>query len=232
MEKRAEEEAQEEAFPENPTPLEKVKFASKHKEQGTRFLLEGRLEDALGELDKAFILVFTPRDEWEWFYSKEDREIINKFKIPCHLNRGLCKLKLGRLEDALWDFEEAVRLDPKNAKAWYRRGLTYSKMVEAQLQDEKLGDLWDPEKVEKLLSEAKHDLRRAYELMPNDSAIISSLHNVRGLETKLSSVIREYRQQERKLFSFAFKKLEEDNNKKEALEEELPKLEKISLGYP
>ncbi|EME31261.1 Peptidyl-prolyl cis-trans isomerase FKBP4 [Galdieria sulphuraria] len=220
---------QEEKLPENPTPSEKVKLASKHKERGTRFLVQGKLEEALVELDRAFVFVFSPRDEWELLYSNEDREVINRFKVPCHLNRGLCKWKLGKLEDALWDFDETLRLDPTNIKALYRRGSIYLQLVERELQKEEEKELWDPEKAEKLLSQAKHDLRRAYGLLPGDSSIIASLHAAKVQEQKLSTAIREYRLQQRKIFSFAFKKLEEKNSKEEATEEELPKLERISL---
>ncbi|GJQ10946.1 hypothetical protein GpartN1_g2737.t1 [Galdieria partita] len=227
--RHSEDSSQEEELPLNPTSSEKVKLASKHKEQGTRFLVEGNLEKALVELDRAFVFVFSPREEWELLYSNEDRQIINHFKIPCHLNRGLCKWKLGKLEDALWDFDEALRLDPTNIKAFYRRGSIYLQLVERELQKEENRDLWDPEKAEELLNRAKHDLGRARELLPGDSAIVGSLHACRLQEQKLLAAIREYRQQQRKIFSFAFKKLEEENKKEDISEEDLPKLEKISL---
>eukprot|EP00871_Galdieria_phlegrea_P004631 jgi/Galph1/5169/GphlegSOOS_G3856.1 len=211
----------------NPTAKEKVALATKHKELGTSLLKQGKLKEAIAELDKAFVHIFTPRDQWEWVYSESDRQLINQFKIPCHLNRGLCKWKLGKLESALWDFDEVVRIDPNNIKALYRRGCVYSEWIEKELSKEEKKEFWNTDKVERMMKQAKKDLRKAYEMNPTDNAIIRALHVLKSLEQRLQLYLREQRKQQKQVFSFAFSKLQEQNRKDE--DERMPPLERIRI---
>mmetsp|Transcript_6743 Transcript_6743/g.28839 ORF Transcript_6743/g.28839 Transcript_6743/m.28839 type:complete len:109 (-) Transcript_6743:940-1266(-) len=52
-------------------------------------------------------------------------------------------------EDALWDFSEAVRIDPENVKGRYRRAVCHLEMVKLEMKKEGEGRFWDIEKQRK-----------------------------------------------------------------------------------
>ena len=62
----------------------------------------------------------------------------------CLSNKAACNLKLGRLEEALEDANACLALDPKHAKAWFRKGMAlhamkrYGPAVQALAEAEKL----------------------------------------------------------------------------------------------
>ena len=55
--------------------------------------------------------------EWEGFFSEEDKATVRAQKLPLHLNRGMCKLKLGKFEDALWDCDRSVGRRKKTTRS-------------------------------------------------------------------------------------------------------------------
>lgn len=46
----------------------------------------------------------------------------------------------------MWDFSEAVRIDPLNVKGHYRRALAKIGLIREQMKKEELGKYWDVEK--------------------------------------------------------------------------------------
>jgi tetratricopeptide (TPR) repeat protein len=60
-----------------------------------------------------------------------------KEKAKIHLDKGIELTTKSDLENALIEFNEAVRLDPENADAWYYRGNTHYNLykVEKALAD-------------------------------------------------------------------------------------------------
>ena len=52
----------------------------------------------------------TLKDEWAQLLSEEEKEMINDVKRVLHLNRSICKIKLGKFEDALWDCDKSIEL--------------------------------------------------------------------------------------------------------------------------
>lgn len=50
--------------------------------------------------------IFYAKEEWENFVSQEDKDKVNKVKLVLYLNRALCKIKLAKIEDALWDCDQ------------------------------------------------------------------------------------------------------------------------------
>ena len=55
---------------------------------------------------KGFVHIFYAKEEWENFVSQEDKNKINKVKLMLYLNRALCKIKLAKIDDALWDCDQ------------------------------------------------------------------------------------------------------------------------------
>ncbi|MDP8994018.1 MAG: tetratricopeptide repeat protein [Pseudomonadota bacterium] len=41
-----------------------------------------------------------------------------------HINRGILRVRAGRLEEGLADFDRAIAIDPSIAEAWFNRGVT------------------------------------------------------------------------------------------------------------
>ena len=69
-------------------------------------------------------------------------------KAITYSNRGLASYNLGQYERAIQDYDQAIRLDPQNALAYYGRGLVYKeldKSTEAELDIAKAKELgYDP----------------------------------------------------------------------------------------
>uniref|UniRef100_A0A7S0G530 Peptidylprolyl isomerase n=1 Tax=Rhodosorus marinus TaxID=101924 RepID=A0A7S0G530_9RHOD len=75
---------------------EKIRLASIEKDKGNALFKAGKIEKAWKQYDVAFVNVFIGKEEWASL-NEEQRHAINAFKCPCHLNRGLCRLKLGHM---------------------------------------------------------------------------------------------------------------------------------------
>ena len=52
--------------------------------------------------------IFFAKEEWENLVSQKDKDKVNKVKLVLYLNRALCKIKLGKIEDALWDCDQVT----------------------------------------------------------------------------------------------------------------------------
>lgn len=50
----------------------------------------------------------------------EDEQLQSRALVKLYLNRAMCALKLERWDNAITFSNQALRLDPKNAKALYR----------------------------------------------------------------------------------------------------------------
>lgn len=55
-----------------------------------------------------------------------------KEKAKIHLNKGIELTTKSDLKSALIEFNEAVKLDPNNADAWYYRGNTHYNLFEVE----------------------------------------------------------------------------------------------------
>lgn len=55
----------------------------------------------------------------------QERAESSEHLVKALTNRSLCYIKLGEFEDAQFDCQEALRLDPKSVKAHYRLGVCY-----------------------------------------------------------------------------------------------------------
>jgi Flp pilus assembly protein TadD len=91
----------------------------------------------------AIVLSFLPADaqnyadKWGGFGNEEsERERLSRLvelkpNAKNYYERGLLRRREGAREEALVDFDAAIRLDPSFAKAYYYRGLIYREMGEA-----------------------------------------------------------------------------------------------------
>jgi len=75
-------------------------------------------------------------------------------EVGIHVERGYASLKENEPESAIGAFNQALRLDPNNAKAYNGRGLAYQKL---KAYDQALRDFSAAVKVNPLYSEAMHN---------------------------------------------------------------------------
>ena len=100
-------------------------------------------------------------------------------------NRALCHIKLGHFEDARFDCQEALRLDPKNVKAHYRLGVCH--------------------KADSDIESARKCFQRALEIQPDHAASSKHLKLLEKQQQQQHSTSRattnEYRQLVRVFFT-------------------------------
>jgi len=149
----------------------KADEANALKERGNQLVDEGEYFEAAKLYEQA-VLKF----DWysETFATEEERAIILPIKIPCHLNLAAMSLALGNYLHAITHCSQVLRHDANNAKALFRRGLC--QMHSGHLQ------------------EAKEDLLRARELLPNDPKLAEAL-------AKLKLKLAEYQRRSKNISS-------------------------------
>lgn len=213
---------------------EKISAGLVEKEKGNALFAKGEYEAAWKQYDRCFVHIYTSKEEWEAI-GEQGRYSINQFKLPCHLNRGLCRLRKDDLENALWDFSEALRIDPNNVKGRYRRGIVFIGLVRADMAKQDSGELWDLDNAEKKADDARKDLMLAVKLAPNDVAIRNALDELKGVREELAKHRKIYRRNQKKLYSTFISNLDRENQKiseaeEKGLFEDMPKLERIRIG--
>jgi tetratricopeptide (TPR) repeat protein len=194
----------------------------------------GEFEAAWKQYDKAFVHIYTSKEEWE-VIGQQGRDEINQFKLPCHLNRGLCRLRKDDLDNALWDFSEALRIDSASAKGHYRRGLVLTRLVQREMAKEAEGEHWDLDKALSNADEAKGDLVFAGKAAPADKSIRDAILELRSVREELLEHRRRYRADQRRLYSSFITNLDRDNARITEAEEQglmadLPPLERVRIA--
>lgn len=212
---------------------EKIKAGLSEKDKGNQLFACGEYEAAWKQYDRCFVHVYTSKEEWSAI-AQEGRDAINNFKLPCHLNRGLCRLRKDDLTNALWDFSEALRIDPSNAKGLYRRGVTLTRMIRADLAKEGTDQIWDLDIAEQRADDARKDLLEAVKIAPGDVSVRKAIDELKETKEALASHRKNYRADQRKLYSTFISNLDKDNQRIRQTEEktvfeDMPKLERIRI---
>uniref|UniRef100_A0A7S1TEG4 Peptidylprolyl isomerase n=2 Tax=Compsopogon caeruleus TaxID=31354 RepID=A0A7S1TEG4_9RHOD len=216
---------------------EKLTNSERFKAEGNAWVGQREYAKAKKSYDNAFVHLFTSKEEWETILSAQDKDRINRFKVPLHLNRGLCRMKLDDLENALWDLSESLRLDDTNVKGRYRRGLVKIEMADRMMKKEEEGKYWDIDRVQTLIDEAKKDLLAAVNGAPRDRNIREALGRLKPLENRLGQFRVQYKTQQRELFSGFLKASateatdtgDEEDHQEEPQRLPMPPLELVSV---
>mmetsp|Transcript_3147 Transcript_3147/g.9599 ORF Transcript_3147/g.9599 Transcript_3147/m.9599 type:complete len:288 (+) Transcript_3147:113-976(+) len=207
---------------------EKLENAKKSKEEGNAHFKKGNYAEAEKSYDHAFVSIFIGKEEWAAM-DEADRKIINDFKVPCHLNRGFCRLKMEQYDNALWEFSEVVRLDPENVKARYRRSLARMALIQREMKKEEQGAFWDVEKQQNTAAETRDDLVFSIKKCPNDKNLRTALDNLKEIDESLRASRKKYRDEQVRLFSGFLNKPE--NEPEEEVDYSLmPALEAVHIG--
>ena len=189
-------------FEANPPPSvdDRVAASTKCKDAGNALYRKGDYEAAQKEYDTAFVHVFVQKDEWEHLMSDDDKAKISGMKLPLHLNRGMCKLKQGKYEDAMWDCDKALELDPENVKGLYRRCCVYTAKLDAELAKEKDGTFWLVDKAWEFCTAAQSDISQAREIAPGDKLVVHAARALRRSEALLRKHTEQYKKDQKTLY--------------------------------
>lgn len=212
---------------------EKIAAGLKEKEKGNALFAKGEYEAAWKQYDRCFVHVYTSKEEWEAI-GKQARRDINQFKLPCHLNRGLCRLRKDDLDNALWDFSEALRIDPDSPKGLYRRAVVLIGLVRRDMAKQETGEYWDLDGAEKKTDDAKRDLKKAVDLVPNDLGVRKAFNDLKEVREQLTQHHKKYRVDQKKLYSRLMSNLDKENQKLTEAEErgifaDMPRLERVRI---
>ncbi len=154
------------------------------KNEGNSLFAEGRYEEAARKYEEALCIFRYIRSEaahWreegidDQYLSEveskgqteDEQSKINSFKLLCYLNLAACNLKLGNSRTAVDSCNEALRLDPTNVKALYRRAkaeMLVSKPGDAGYQ-RAVDDLDKAQKLDSGNESVKKEYREAVETL-------------------------------------------------------------------
>ncbi|RLN63384.1 hypothetical protein BBJ29_001738 [Phytophthora kernoviae] len=189
---------------ENPPPTvdERVGSALEQKEKGNALIATKDYDQAQKCYDSGFVHIFYAKEEWENFVSQDDKDKVNKVKLVLYLNRALCKIKLAKIEDALWDCDQAILLDAKSSKGHFRRGLVFTEKLKGELDKEKKGEFWIVDKGFEYASEAEKSMQTARELVgeANDNKMQYAVADLKRSLALLHRYAAKYKEDEKKLY--------------------------------
>eukprot|EP00285_Hemiselmis_virescens_P007084 CAMPEP_0173392780 /NCGR_PEP_ID=MMETSP1356-20130122/21172_1 /TAXON_ID=77927 ORGANISM="Hemiselmis virescens, Strain PCC157" /NCGR_SAMPLE_ID=MMETSP1356 /ASSEMBLY_ACC=CAM_ASM_000847 /LENGTH=352 /DNA_ID=CAMNT_0014350683 /DNA_START=9 /DNA_END=1067 /DNA_ORIENTATION=+ len=150
-------------YPDQPTDMESTtdlhEVADKIKAIGNDYFKAGDFEKAIRKYTKALKFIE------QGGFGGEDK--VQLATVSCNLNAAMCYLKVSKFTECKDACTKALEIDPKNAKAYFRRGSAYLSLNEAD--------------------KAEEDLKKAQEITPDDAAVKKELAKVVALRKKLKS---------------------------------------------
>lgn len=218
--RKDEERAEYEAHP-PPSIEEKVESSKEERAKGNVLVAEQKWEEAKKQYDAAFVHIYVGRDEWSACLNDEQRHLVEECKWPLHLNRGLCKLKLGKLDDALWDTEQALELNKDNIKGHYRRGVIYTEKLKQYINRENDGQFWEVSRAQEMARNANESLDKMKQRVETGATATERQHRqalreLKRVEAVLNRHANEYRDQQRTLYRDKIMNKLESQNKQDA----------------
>jgi len=177
--------------PEPDTPEEKIKAATKRKEEGNSHFKQGNYSKA-AEQYTAAIDYF----KQSWGMNETQQKETNDINLLCLLNLAACQLKTKDYSEAVLSCSKALDIDTNNVKALFRRGQAYSQKGDYSL--------------------AKADLQEALHHSPNSKEIRQEMDN---LKKNIANYKDKQKQMYSGLFDKMSKSSGESSPKKEVVEE-------------
>lgn len=163
---------------------EKIEQSKMCKEKGTYYFKAGKYDLAIKLYKRIQSYLETDTDT----DTKEDRDAL---LLASHLNIALCQLKLKEYFDARSAATSALKIDPSNDKALFRRGQALIQLGEPEL--------------------ANKDFTRCLEIDPNNTAAKNQL-------IICSKAMKELLQKEKKIYANMFDKFAKMDTQREEFE--------------
>lgn len=139
---------------------ERLGSSERERQFGNSCFGKKQFEEAKEHYDRGFMRLFATAEEWDRLERDEKQQLMYA-KLPLHLNRALCKLKLGNYDDALWDCDRALELDATSSKALFRRASAFIGKCDLEIRKEDSKKFWDVSKARDAWREAKSSLLTA-----------------------------------------------------------------------
>ncbi|EPR64215.1 tetratricopeptide repeat-containing protein [Toxoplasma gondii GAB2-2007-GAL-DOM2] len=99
---------------------EKIDAAERFRQEGNAAFREKNYGLAAVNYRKALL-----QFDYTFPDTDEEQKRMDSVKLPCHLNLAACKLQQQDYEEVYIQCRLALEMDPKNTKAYYRRGLAH-----------------------------------------------------------------------------------------------------------
>ncbi|OQD79344.1 hypothetical protein PENANT_c053G10583 [Penicillium antarcticum] len=107
----------------------KAEVAQTFKEQGNEAVSELRWIDAKEFYTKSIAVIFAKVNKWEKPEDpKAEEALLRKLEEVSHINRALCNLELGNYRACTLDCAAALKVNPRNVKAFYRSSMALFKL--------------------------------------------------------------------------------------------------------
>ncbi|CAG5004562.1 unnamed protein product [Parnassius apollo] len=151
--------------------------ASHHKERGVELIKEKRILDAFRRFSKAFKLLVAIEPVDPQVISEESVKEIIELKIKLYNNLAHCQLQFNEYEASLELCNRAIKHDPDNVKALYRRCQSYHGL--------------------QMYEEAWNDIQHVLNLNPNDRA---AQNKASELRPRIEKINKEYTSVIKKMF--------------------------------
>merc|ERR1711871_277248 len=153
---------------------DRMRMVVKNKEEGTELFKGGNYRPAAARYHKALTHASKFFD-----LSPDDEKEVKAVKLSLYLNLAQCYIKLENYDNVIRNCDEALSLEPKNAKALFRRAFAYE--------------------TKKDWNKALDDLKNAAESNPDDMAIPKA-------EERIKRMVAKEKAKDKKIWGNAFSK--------------------------
>ena len=102
---------------------DKIEASKVFKNEGDDLLKEKKYTEAISSYEKALLQLF-----YTFSDDPEEDKAVDRLKMGINMNVSMCKMNIGKYDDAINCCLEALRVDKNNLKAIYRVAYSYFKL--------------------------------------------------------------------------------------------------------
>jgi len=132
---------------------DKIEACKVFKNEGDDLIKEKKYAEAVSSYEKALLQLF-----YTFSDDPEEDKLVDKFKAAINMNVSMCKINLGKFDEAINCCNEALRVDKSNLKAIYRIAFAYFKLDKLEEAKKSINDGFDIQPEEKLFLELQKQI--------------------------------------------------------------------------